>query len=235
MFDLKRRAAQVWASRAVAEAQAAARFDQIADDLHATNAPAVLVELSRAAAAEERTHVEFCLELVEHFGHQAPRPTVPSLSSSVNDFTASDSLLLQIVGMCCINETISAAILSEMLRNAETGMVHDTIQKILRDEISHSRIGWGYLQFIQSKHAAALISKHLPGLLSNAVNDELFEQPDINDPDLKVAPYGAVPRVTRFEFFGAALRDLVFPGLERFDVDVSAGQRWLTSMTSGRA
>ena len=131
--------------------------------------------------------------------------------------------------MCCINETVSAAILGEMLRNAERGLVHDTIQQILRDEIGHGRLGWAYLAHAVNDHNRALIANAIPTLLQNAVKDELFEQPDINDPDLLVAPYGAVPRVTRFAFFEAALLDLVFPGLERFNVDTAHGRAWLTS------
>jgi hypothetical protein len=233
MQDAQWRAAEVWASRAHAEAQSAARFNQLARDLKATGAPEGLVELAEKAETEETEHVDLCLRLVNHLGHKTHRPKIPTIPSGVAGLEPKEALLLQMVGMCCINETVSAAILGEMLRQAEPGRVHDTIQTILRDEIGHSRLGWAYLAYIAGDGKLTLLEKELPTLLQNAVTDELFEQPDLDDPDHLSAPLGTVPRVTRFELFEAALLDLVFLGLERFGVETAAGRAWLAKASGG--
>jgi len=116
-----------------------------------------------------------------------------------------------------------------MLKQAAPGLAHDTIQTILRDEIGHSRIGWAYLAHEAQHNGVAVLSDALPKLLEWAVTDELFEVPDEADPDRAAMHLGAVPRDTRLALFQASLRDLVFPGLERFGVDISAGKAWLAT------
>ena len=227
MQNAQWRAAEVWASRAHAEAQSAARFNQLARDLKSTGAPEVLVNLAEQAEAEETEHVDLCLRLVNHFGHKTTRPEISKIPSGVAGLKPKDALLLQMVGMCCINETVSAAILGEMLRQAEAGRVHNTIQTILKDEVGHSRLGWAYLSYVKEEANLKLLSRELPTLLQNAVTDELFEQPDLDDPDHLSAPLGTVPRIVRFEIFEASLLDLVFVGLERFGVDTTPGRAWL--------
>ena len=227
MQDAQWRAAEVWAARAHAEAQSAARFNQLARDQKATGAPQVQEELAEKAEVEETEHVDLCLRLVNHFGHKTHRPEIPTIPSGVGGLEPKDALLLQMVGMCCINETVSAAIRGEMLRQAEPGRVHNTIQTILKDEVGHSRLGWAYLSYVKDEANLKLLSKELPTLLQNAVTDELFEQPDLDDPDHLSAPLGTVPRIVRFELFEASLLDLVFVGLDRFGVDTAAGQAWL--------
>ena len=70
------------------------------------------------------------------------------------------------------------------------------------------------------------LSRHLPILLDAAIEDELFDTPDPDDPDAATmmrnsAASGACTP------FASAISELVLPGLEHFGVDVGAGNRWL--------
>ncbi len=179
--------------------------------------------------AEEAEHVRLCVELMHALGAKMDAPSIPTLQTNTEPTQKEARILLQVVGMCCINETISAAVLAEMLRQSSKGLVHDSIQQILSDEIGHSRMGWAYLSFMTEHGYAPVVAQGLPSLLANAVTDELFETPEVDDPNGPIQTLGALPREARFKLFSASLTELVFPGLERFGVDTQGGRQWLTS------
>ena len=228
---LRERAAGVWAFRARAEAQASARFVQLHHDLRAANAPAIVLEMAEEAASEEAEHVRLCVELVHALGAKIDAPSIPTLQTNSQPTEKEARILLQVVGMCCINETISAAVLAEMLRQSAKGQVHNSIQQILSDEIGHSRMGWAYLSFMSEHGYAPVVAQGLPSLLANAVTDELFETPEVDDPNGPIQTLGALPRESRFKLFSVSLTELVFPGLERFGVDTQSGKQWLAGRT----
>jgi hypothetical protein len=225
--DSVRHAAGVWAYRARAEAQASGRFAQIARDLKTTGAPEALVSLAKEAQGEESHHVELCLGMVKELGGTIPRPEIPHVPSGLPGLNLGQSLLLQVVGMCCINETVSAAVLGEMLKNATHPLAHRTIQTILKDEVGHARLGWGYLAWSAQKEDVSGLEPLLPGLLQNAVEDELFESSMLVDPAESALGLGAVPRASRWALFQAAMEDLVFPGFEQLGVSTRAAKDWL--------
>ena len=224
-----RYAAGVWAYRARAEAQASGRFAQIARDLKTTGAPEPLVSLAKEAQREESHHVDLCLAMVEELGGTIPRPEIPHVPSGLPGLNLGQSLLLQVVGMCCINETVSAAVLGEMLKNATHPLAHRTIQTILKDEVGHARLGWGYLAWSAQKEDVSGLESLLPALLQNAVEDELFESSMLVDPAESALGLGAVPRASRWALFQAAMEELVFPGFEQLGVSTRAAKDWLVN------
>jgi hypothetical protein len=162
------RAAGVWAFRARAEAIASGRFVQLGRDLADVNAPQVVVELAQRAAEEEARHIEICMDLVECMGAHIEKPSTPEFRLPDQLKNKQRMVLLQMVGTSCINETISATVLAEMMRRAESGQMHDSIQEILRDEIDHGRMGWAYVAHLAQEGEAA-------------IEDELFDTPDPDD------------------------------------------------------
>ncbi len=224
---IRKRAAGVWAFRARAEAIAAGRFQQIARDLEGQGAPGVVVELSKQAAEEEARHIALCLKLVRAFGGRMESPPIPELEVEPHLARQDRGLLLQVVHTCCINETLSAAVLGEMLRCARPGLVHDTVQEILRDEINHGRIGWALLSHEASKGPMHDVEALVPWMLKAAVTGELFSGSKAEDPDAESSSLGTLPRSSRLRLFRDSLEDLVFPGFEAFLLDVSESRRWV--------
>jgi hypothetical protein len=199
--------------------------------LKTVGAPPLVVKLALEAADEEAQHVALCVSLCEQLGRSCETPAIPTLPPSPDPHR---DVLLQVVAMCCINETVSAVVLRQMLQNTESGPVHDTIRQILRDEVGHSRIGWAYLAHVSRTGSVAGVGPALPHLLSSAVTEELFAPSFADDPDKEAASMGAVPRTQRLALFRAAMDDLVLPGLEQFGVDVEAGQAWLAAPVAHR-
>jgi len=189
---------------------AAGRFTQLARDLEGQGAPAVVVELSQQAVREETQHIALCLDLVRAFGGRMESPPIPELKVEPRLAGHDRALLLQVVLTCCINETMSAAVLGEMLSCARPGLVHDTVQEILRDEINHGRIGWALLSHEASKGPLKDVEAMVPWMLKAAVTEELFSGSDAEDPDAEAASLGTLPRSSRLRLFHDSMLDLCF-------------------------
>jgi hypothetical protein len=228
----RERAAGVWAFRARAEAIASGRFVQLARDLTEVQAPQVVVDLAQRGAEEESKHIRICMDLVEAMGANIERPAPPDFRLEEDLPDRQRTVLLQMVGTSCINETVSATVLAEMMSRAEPGQVHDSIQEILRDEIDHGRMGWAYLAHMAQQGEVGFVGAYLPKLLNAAIEDELFDTPDPDDPDAATMCLGTLPRIERARLFHSAIADLILPGLERFGVDTKLGKKWLKDRSS---
>ena len=109
----------------------------------------------------------------------------------------------------------------------------NTIQEILRDEISHGRIGWAYLAHLSERGSLDYVGPYLPMLLDAAIEDELFDTPDPEDPDAATIALGTLPKVKRAALFQEAIEDLVLPALRRFGVDIRSGEEWIKTKKGG--
>ena len=184
--------------------------------------------MAESAALEETRHIVLCMGLAEHLGAPASAlPPVPHLASPPTGDKSDISLLIQMVGTGCINETVSAAVLNHMLHASPPGVIHDTIREILQDEIGHSRIGWAYLAYEAQRRDVRPLAPLLPRMLNDAIADELFAGPLDQDPDADAAGLGTVPRAARMALFDAAVTDLLIPGLAQHGIDTAPAAEWL--------
>src|SRR5688572_22882183 len=102
-----RRAAQLWAFRARAELDAAARFQRIADELARVGVSAALVDLAAQSAFDERRHHVLCAELAQSFGAHDIANTEPAaapLRPGLPD--AREQLLYEVIAMSCVTESL---------------------------------------------------------------------------------------------------------------------------------
>ena len=218
----------MWSIRARAECEAAARFDRLADRLGATGAAPIVVTMATEAADDERRHAELCRTAVEVFGGQITLDfAVTPAELTGPDASPIRRALHEVVAMSCITETLSAALLGEMLDQAEHPVVRSTVHSILRDEIRHSRLGWAHLAGGISEEDQAWLSAALPGMLAGTVSDELYLPPEADDSSKWTTGVGGLPRATRRAIIEGATRQVVLPGLERFGVDTGPAQTWL--------
>ncbi len=136
--------------------------------------------------------------------------------------------------MSCVTETVSAAALGRMLERTENAAVRDTVRAVLRDEINHAQLGWAHLAREQRRGAVPFVADYLPAMLAQTVGEELFAAGPDADADL--GGLGALSRLDRQQVVVGSLQQVIFPGLERFGVDTSAGKRWLMRhVTAGEA
>jgi len=227
-------AARVWAGRARAESEAAARFAGLAEVLAQVGAVAPVIAMAREAAADEVRHAELCRQLVGSLGGTPPEPvTVAAPAVAPRALSARERVLYEVVAMSCVTETLSAALLGEMVERATDPDVRDTMRVILRDEIGHSRLGWAHLAAEQRRGVADVVGAHLPAILRGTVQEEVFFSWGEPEEHLRLAGLGALDRPSRLRVFVETMRLLVFPGLARFGIDTTAGEAWLSSKAGG--
>ena len=180
-----------WAYRAESEVRAVQRFSSLGQALRVHGASPTVLQLCDRAVSDEERHVGICAKLAREFGVEPqieditrPGPLAPS------DLSVDQQVFYEVVAVCCINETISAAILGEMLRLARPGRVHDTVQEILRDEINHGRIGWALLAHEAAQGPLEDVSANITWMLDAAITDELLSGQAVEDQTPSLQTWG---------------------------------------------
>ena len=233
--DARRAAAVVWRFRAKAELEAAARFRWLAGELAAVGAVQPVIAMAAEAADDELRHAAQCVELVHALGGEEfegdAKLAVPSgfRAAAPAGLGRRERLLYEVIAMACITETLSAALLGEMVERAADEGVGKAMQAILRDEVNHARLGWAHLAAESQRDPASVLflGDYLPAMLAGTVQDELFGTSAEHGASEALNGLGALDRSSRRRIFEGSLRLVVFPGLKRFGVDITAGERWL--------
>jgi bacterioferritin (cytochrome b1) len=222
-------AARVWRHRARAELEASARFTRLAAELANCDAVAPVIAMAREAAADEMRHAEKCVNLVHAFEGNSfelgPLPTARAVAP--NGLAPREQLLYEIVAMSCVTETISAALLGELVTRATDSLVRETMHGILRDEVDHARLGWAHLAAERERGVKDMIGPSLPAMLAGTVSEELFASWAEHPAQVVLSGLGALDRADRRRIFCESLTQVVFPGLRHFGIDTRLGENWL--------
>jgi hypothetical protein len=226
-----RAAAQVWLRRATTEREAAQLFGDLAEDLRALGADPALVSRARKAARDEIRHAARCQEIVVGLAPDASAPEAPRrLRLGPTHVGPAQRTLFASVALCCVTETLSTALLLEMRAQANHDLVRRTVHEILRDEVEHSRIGWTHLEIEARRGASGWLAPYLPGMLTAAVRGDLASS--TADAADALAPYGILAsRDVRRVVLDVAAQ-VLFPGLERFEVDTAAARASLGTLAA---
>src|SRR4051812_29563386 len=119
MTDIDRaKVGALWAFRAGGEREAHERFGRLADELARAAAIPSVVEMARAASADEARHHGLCRDLAAAYGitcNDTPRVSMPVGDAS---FTQGERVLAEVVSLCCIGETLATTVLATTLEAA---------------------------------------------------------------------------------------------------------------------
>jgi len=226
--------AGVWAFRARSEREAASRFGRLAAQLEAEDAAAVVVAMAKRAEDDEVRHVEICAELAARYGHRRGAvASEPAGEIGPRSAGSRERLLYEVVAFCAVTESINSALMMVSHERATDPAVRSAVREILRDEVTHARLGWAHLSAERARGGGAGLAAGLPAMLSGTVRDDLFAPVDEALADPRLAGHGELPREVRVEVFARTLESVVFPGLEAHGVDASAGRAWLARARSG--
>jgi hypothetical protein len=221
-------AARVWGFRLGSELDAAQRFGALAPRLRAAGASEAIVGMAEEAALDEQRHAELCRQLVCHFGGAPPpEPKLALHWKAPPALEGRERLRYEIVALCCVTETLSTALLGELVARATDAVCRQAMHSILRDEVNHSRLGWAFLAE-DARVARDCVGPHLPAMLEATLGDELFKQAEESDPRLaELAGLGSLERRDRLQVVHEVLERVIFPGLELYGIDTALGRRWL--------
>ncbi|WP_223758902.1 ferritin-like domain-containing protein [Myxococcus sp. RHSTA-1-4] len=225
---VRRLVAEAWTFRRQVELDAELRFTRLAEQLAQLRAPEPIVALARRAAEDERRHAGMCELLARAYG-QVELPPAPLAVEEVAPagMALRERVLYELVAACCITETESTAVLTTLLVPDATPRVRAVLRDILRDEVAHSRLGWAWLSREHAEGAAGFLARHVSAMLEGSVSPRLFAPGTPEEESAALLKHGVLPHTRKRETFVRALRDVVFPGLERFGVDTAPGREWL--------
>lgn len=223
--------AGVWAFRARAEREASVRFTRLARQLQQQQAESIVVEMALEAASDETRHVQICAEIAALYGHCADPVEVPNADEiGPRSASARDRLLYEVVAFCCVTESINAALMTVSYPLARVPAVRTAVREILKDEITHSRLGWAHLAAERARGHGGGLAAMLPMMLAGTARDELFAPFAAESADARLAGHGELPRALRVEIFVRTLEDVVFPGFEAQGISAKGGVQWLARM-----
>ncbi|MCP3144489.1 ferritin-like domain-containing protein [Pyxidicoccus xibeiensis] len=233
---VRRLVAEAWTFRRQVELDAALRFARLTEQLAQLGAPEALVSLAQRAAEDERRHAGMCELLARTYG-QVDMPPVPLAVEEVAPpgMGFRERVLYEVVAACCITETESTAVLTTLLVPDATPRVRAVLRDILRDEVAHARLGWAWLAREHAEGAVAFLAGHVPSMLEGSVSPRLFAAGGPEEESPALMKHGVLPHTRKRETFVRALRDVVFPGLERFGVNTGPGRSWVERRSAAGA
>jgi hypothetical protein len=221
--------AETWMFRAHAERLATLRFRRLARELRETGASSVVIEMAESAVDDEIRHAELCATLAQVYGGEGaahacdmkpPRPLGP------DGLSQEDRVLFEVMAFCCFTETINTAMLVETVKQTQVPGIRAVAQEILKDEVSHSRLGWAHLAGMRASGKGAFLSETLPYMLQTGEVEAIFRE-DLRREDERLVAYGELNYARRTGIFRAVVRDVVWPGLESLGVATAPGSAWL--------
>lgn len=213
--------ARAWHHRERVEYEAADQFRRLALLLRQTGAPDIVVELADSAAADELEHATRCRAIVDHL-HPELGPAQPMLGARLGpvDWSPQRQALYASVAMSCITESLSAALLLEIRKRAESSLVRSTAQHILRDEIRHSRVGWAHLAAEAARGDVSWLAPYVPTMLREALHSDVAPATTTTH---SLTGWGVLDRQTVSAITRATVEHVIAPGFARYGVSIPAG------------
>jgi bacterioferritin (cytochrome b1) len=224
-------ACRAWQYRHATELEASERFRALAPRLRAHDLSTLVADMAEASADDELRHAKLCHELIEHLGGEpsaAPPPSVSQLAPP--GVVGRERVLYEVIALSCVTETLSTALLAELVARASDPVCRRAMHEILRDEVKHSRLGWALLAEESARGARDGVGRHLPQMLRDTLGGDFFGTDAPLDPRAnELSGLGFLPRPERQRIVHETLDAVIFPGLERFGIDTGLGRRWLSA------
>lgn len=208
----------IWRNREGIEIEAAIIFKQLGHDLQELYGKDDLTALlSLKSSDDELRHAVRCQEILAHHeGHDYPA-LVPDFKIQFGPkyLTNKQRVLYMALGVCCITETLSTALLIEMHERAFSGIIRNTIHEILVDEVDHARIGWAELSRQARVSDISWLKEYLPTLVEEAFTSDIAPMLKQND-DLSI--WGILSPKDARPIMESTLEKVIYPGLKQFGI-----------------
>jgi len=225
---LRRLVGEAWAFRTRVEQDAALRFTRLAASISSFDPGSPVIALMGRAAEDERRHAGLCAELAAAYGEPAAEGgPLPDIVPA--ELGPRAGVLYEVVAACCITETESVATLTTLLAGPSETRVREILHEIARDEVVHGRMGWAHLAREGGQTDVSFLGRWIPTMLDGTVDEGLFSAPGAEHDSEELLRHGVLPQAQKRSIFISTLEGVVFPGLEQFGVDPSAGRAWLAA------
>ena len=225
----QKQVASTWLDRARAEEIAVLRFQRLANELRECGTHPAVLELAEKAIPEEKEHAILCLNMAQKYGadhtHEAnPAQAGPLAPASLN---RTDALLYEMVAYCCLTESLNAALLLETAQKATNRAIQSAAQKILKDEVHHSQMGWAHLSWCRAQGLGDFLADVLPHMLDQTGAEEFSTNPTKNQESENLMAHGELPLLERKKLFDRIVRQVFLPGLSHAKIAPDLGHAWM--------
>jgi hypothetical protein len=224
--------AGMWKNRAQAELRVGARLASLSTELLQLGADSQVLALATQAPSDEIRHAEICRRVASRYsGADVPWPALDANATPErHGMSAELGCAIEVLGICCISETIASAYLQTSLSIAGAKIARSALRELLSDEIEHARIGWAHLA---SRQVTAPTRRALGDALVHLLDAALRVWTMQNEcpraagfPDHGWLPTEQVRSIAR-----KAIEELVLPGLAEVGIDARSAARWLTDVS----
>lgn len=208
----------IWRSREKIEIEAAIIFKQLGHDLQALYGKEDLTALlSLKSSSDELRHALRCQEILSHDIKKEYPAFTPNfkIEFGPKHLTNKQRVLYMALGVCCITETLSTALLIEMHERALAGLIRNTIHEILVDEVDHARIGWAELSRQAQTEDISWLSQYLPALVEEAFSSDIAPMLKRNQ---DLSGWGILSPNDARPIMEETLKKVIYPGLAQFGV-----------------
>jgi hypothetical protein len=150
---LVERARAAWTESTFNEYCTAATFAEVLSAMLAAGAPIDLVGMAGDFVADEMAHVELNARMAMTLGGAAPAIVdfdrlVARPSASLSPLARANEL---VVRTCCVGESLSVPLLTGTMRAANHPLTRAVLERIVRDEAPHARLGWLWLEWANDR------------------------------------------------------------------------------------
>lgn len=218
--DVRRELVAHWLRRSANEWRVGLAFTQLEQHSRGLVADAVQ-QLLQESAGQELQHSELCHSLAERYActslsHvQQPSAVLPSFGADTERL----ELAFQIVGLCCINETLATAWLRHCLAIATEPFAVDANRRHLRDEIDHARLGWAHLASpLVSADDKVQLAARVPDLIR--VNLAAWEEPSNFLPNAALCAHGQPSLEASRAVLHDAVKHVLLPGFVHVGIPI---------------
>jgi hypothetical protein len=199
-----------------------------------------VLELAHRAVADERAHADLCEAVAARYAlapfaassvapfDAEPDALAPPPAPSFHGCTERENGLLFVVLHCCLNESIAAGYLRTCLDQAHGAVARTAVRALLRDEVTHSRIGWAHLasDCIDAK-LRLVVGEAMPELLRTMQRVWLADPEGIHA--AAPAGHGSLRLREIADVVLDTVEEIVVPGLEHVGVDPRPSAAWAAS------
>lgn len=209
---------EYWVDRARGELTTALTFEFMRDDLVFEGAPDAVVALANEAIADEHRHVDWCLRWARLVDPE--RGAEPQLSGTrpleLEGASAHDNRLLRTVFGCCFSETVALHVLQRSHERITLPSVRRLNHEHRKEEVSHARLGWALAAWPGlTPRDRQMLAAYVPEMTRLV---RMVWQSVRRPPDEALHALGYLSSAIIDPACDEALRDVIFPGLERLGI-----------------
>lgn len=209
---------RIWHFREKIEVEAASIFGYLGKYLSALcgdDYPLAILALK--AQADELRHKQLCRAIVECSNKDYPLvPLTMNITLGPQDLSIEQRVLYTAVAMGCVTETLSTALLLQMHKRANAGIIKDTVHSILKDEVNHARIGWGEIARVHGTRDITWLNKHIPAMITTALASDIAPMLNEHGQEVDLSIYGILTRKEAKLIMQEAIESTIYPGLKKY-------------------